>query len=822
MRLGLLAAAWLAGTFIALRLDPALLPLSLLLLAGLSGGVLSRYYHWPLWPAVLAVIALVAVIRAEAYDNPAPPLATADGSTVTVHGRVVNDPEATRQFFKLVLEVEAIDRGSGYRPFPAKVIVYAEPPSSLVSLRQAPYFRYGDDLLVEGWFQLPRALAEFDYPAYLANQGISGVIYSENTALAGPDGGTEGGWRGRVFDLRGRLSENLENALPDPQSAVGQALLLGKRGRLPGDLVEEFRSTGTSHILAISGLHVGAMMVLALAIAVGIFGRQRSAYLLLPLALIWFYVLISGAPPSAIRAAIMGTVYLVALGVGRPRSLLPALAFSAAAMTAHNPEVLQQTSFQLSFGAMAGIALVLPLQERVGTVITGWAAVNPNRSRFRLGVVLRWLAASLIVSMGATLATWPLVAFNFDRIPVLGILTTALAFPALPLVLLGALATSVGGLVHPIIGQIFGWTTWVPISYLMELVSRFPSLTVSGAWVGTWLVWTWYVVLGISLLLIRGAAHRLREGSLAARVLRAPADGGASGVGANATVLGKVLAAITLVAASILVWTQVFTGTDGKLHVYFFDVGQGDSALIITPEGKQVLVDGGPNAQSATSALAGRMPDGDRSLDMVVLTHLDSDHSRGLLEVLDRYKVASVLSGPDNPESPIYSRWRSTLGRERALEISARAGQQVVLEPGISLQVLNPPEQFPAGPAKDQNNNGVVLRLVHGEVSFLLAADIEAAAENRLVRSGPPLDSAVLKVAHHGSRTSTTTAFLAKTNPSIAVISVGAANRFGHPRPEVLKRLGDVTGENAIFRTDRDGTVEFISDGRALWVDTDR
>ena len=179
-------------------------------------------------------------------------------------------------------------------------------------------------------------------------------------------------------------------------------MLLGKRGRLTDDTVAEFRSTGTSHLLAISGLHVGSMVIMGLALASGVFGKRRSAYLLFPLALIWIYVLISCAPPSAIRAAIMGTVYLAALGLGRPRSIiLPALALSAAAMAALNPQVLQQTSFQLSFGAMAGITLALPLQQSADVAISSRTAANPFRGSTWLSIILRWIAASLIISMGA-------------------------------------------------------------------------------------------------------------------------------------------------------------------------------------------------------------------------------------------------------------------------------------------------------------------------------------------------------------------------------------------------------------------------------------
>ena len=159
---------------------------------------------------------------------------------------------------------------------------------------------------------------------------------------------------------------------------------------------------------------------------------------------------------------------------------------------------------------------------------------------------------------------------------------------------------------------------------------------------------------------------------------------------------------------------------------------------------------------------------------------------------------------------------------ENAVEILAQAGQQVIIEPGVKLQVLNAPEQSAVGLVHDPNNDGVVLKLTYGEVSFLLTADIESPAENQLVHSGPALNSTVFKMAHHGSRTSTTPAFLASVEPSVGVISVGAANSFGHLVPEVLERLEEAMKEGVILRTDRDGTIEFISDGQALWFKTER
>ena len=820
MRLGLLAAAWVAGIFIGLRVDVAVLPLLLLLLATLTTGIILHLYRPLLWPALLAGVLLVALLRVEATDEPLMPLAAEDGETVTLRGRVMDDPETTAQRIKLLLDVEAIDRGDGLVPLQAKALAYAKPPDSLVSFREPPYFRYGDMLLVTGQVQPPRSLAELDYASYLANQGISGVIFPRDVVLVSLVEGSGGGWRGRIFDLRRELAQRINDALPEPQSAVARALLLGQRGPLPADLKQEFRDTGTAHLLAISGLHVGVLMVLALAVSGGVLGRRWGVYLVIPLVLIWLYALISGLPLSVVRAALMGSVFLAAMALGRPRSILPALAASAAAMVAASPQVLQQVSFQLSFGAMAGIALVLPLLPWAPAAIVQWSQTSHGRWTPWIGFILRWLVTALIVSVAATLATWPLVALNFDRIPLLGIPATILTLPVLPLILMGTLATAVTGLIHPDLGQFFGWISWVPLSYLIELVSRLPGYTISGAWVGSGLVWAWYLVLGTLVLLAAGIPyltprwHRLRG------LLVHPSD--------NMTVPALPLSSavrltglsIGLVVASVFLWMQVFSGSDGKLHVYFFDVGQGDSALIVTPHGKQVLVDGGPEAESAVRALSGPMSAGDRSLDMLVLTHLDADHSRGLLEVLDRYRVASVVVGLENPDSSLYAEWQAVLERAAPMKIPVKAGHRIILEPDLSLEVLNPPARPIGGSIADQNNNGVVLRIVYDRVSFLLAADIEAMAENYLVRRSRSVASTVLKVAHHGSKTSTTTRFLSRVDPVVVVVSVGKTNRYGHPHPEIVQRLGETLGLDGVYRTDRDGTIEFISDGEQLWVKT--
>jgi competence protein ComEC len=187
--------------------------------------------------------------------------------------------------------------------------------------------------------------------------------------------------------------------------------------------------------------------------------------------------------------------------------VLPPLALSAMLITALDPRALTQISFQLSFTAMAGIILALPYQARALAVIRGGVAPDSPWWRIWSRYLLAWTAAAIIVSAAATLATLPLVAFNFNRVPLLGVPVTILALPAMPFILVSSLGAAITGLVHPWLGQVLGWVAWVPLSYLLTLVSSSPGITLSGAWVGTPLVWVWYLLLG-ALLVIPSALGR--------------------------------------------------------------------------------------------------------------------------------------------------------------------------------------------------------------------------------------------------------------------------------------------------------------------------
>ena len=685
---------------------------------------------------------------------------------------------------------------------------YARPSDDLVARRSPPYFDYGDLVTVSGTLRRPEPFGGFDYPAYLAAQGIAGIMSADSAEVAGESGG----WRKWPYSLRGRLSESIEDTIPYPQSALGQALLLGLRGDLPPEMVQDFRGTGTPHLLAISGLHVGVLVVMFLAASAWLFGRRGFYFLAVPLIAVWAYALVSGMPPSVVRAAVMGSVYLVAVGIGRPGSILPALALSAGLMTVISPEIVQRVSFQLSFAAMAGIALTQPFIPRWSPESTA-----PGRSWWApLALpMVRAPLMMLIISWSAMLATWPLLAFNFREVALPGIIVTVLALPAMPFIMAGTLAAAAVGLVSTTLGQFIGWMVWAPTSYLIELVKIAPKWTLQTDWAGNWLVAVWYLALGASLLLLKpGRLGWLwsRVKDQAGELTRRPME--------PAKTLPIITGAVFMTAAAIALWWQVGTGGDGDLHVYFLDVGQGDSALIVTPEGRQVLVDGGPAPDSAIRALSEAMPEGDRSLDLVVVTHLDADHSRGLIDVLDQYEVGAIVAGTESSTASMYAQWQAGVERNKVDVVSVHQGYALDLGSRVVAEVLNPRSGISGGGSA--NNDALVLRMTYGSVSFLLTADIEAQTESLLALMGAGIESTVLKVAHHGSKASSTAGFIDAVGPAVALISVGGDNSFGHPNDEVIGRLMRQIGGENIYRTDRHGDVEFVTDGVELWVETQR
>jgi competence protein ComEC len=272
-----------------------------------------------------------------------------------------------------------------------------------------------------------------------------------------------------------------------------------------------------------------------------------------------------------------------------------------------------------------------------------------------------------------------------------------------------------------------------------------------------------------------------------------------------------------LALAAVVVWLALRGLPDGRLHVYFLDVGQGDAILVQAPDGRQILVDGGPSPTALLNELGDALPFWDRSLDLVVLTHPDGDHITGLIPLLDRYRVEQVLDVRQSDTAPEAAPWLEGLAALGVPRTLAQRGMRLPIG-DVQVTVLHPNPVQLAGTASDDNNNAVVLRLDYGRTSLLLTGDAESEAEADMIAAGLPLRADVLKIGHHGSNGASSPAFIAAVAPRLAVIPVGADNEFGHPHPAVLERLKGVE----VLRTDQNGRIEVVSDGEMVKVKAER
>jgi competence protein ComEC len=274
---------------------------------------------------------------------------------------------------------------------------------------------------------------------------------------------------------------------------------------------------------------------------------------------------------------------------------------------------------------------------------------------------------------------------------------------------------------------------------------------------------------------------------------------------------------LALVGITGFIWYAVFYfGSLRYLRISFFDVGQGDAIFIESSSGHQILIDGGPN-ERVLSKLGMAMPFWDRSIDLLILTHPDTDHLAGLVEVLKRYNVDNVVWTGVLHSSALYDEWTRLLKVKEIDTHIARAGMRVSLEDGVFFDVLSPFESFEGKSVKKINESSVIGILSHHNNSFLLTGDAGIYTARRLIweNAGSIFESDVLKVGHHGSKTSTSEEFAQAVSPEFAVIQAGKKNRYGHPKQEVLDRLSAVGAR--ILRTDLDGDITFFSDGEKLW-----
>jgi competence protein ComEC len=621
-----------------------------------------------------------------------------------------------------------------------------------------PRLPWGEQVEVEGTIAALRG----SFGSYLRRRGYAARLEVDAIRDRGPPSNP---LRRAANSLRSSLRRSLSRIFPRKEAGLLMGLALGDTSGLDPGVEEDFRATGLSHLTAVSGENLVLFLAPILG-ATGFLGAGRRARFAIGVGAVGFFVLLTGAEPSVLRAAAMSGLTLLGLFLGRPRSPPAILGGAALLLLAHDPTLVHSVGFQLSVAATVGMALLAqPLATRMSSLP-------------------RPLAVAAGTTLAAQFGVMPLLLFYFQVFPLVSFPANLLAFPAVgPGMLLGLVAGGLEAVWHPV-AIVVASVARFPIGYLQWLAhnlvrSPVPSITSHGGQLAT-------LLLGLAALGIAG--WWVRSGR---RIPR------------------RVVLVGALVLPALVLTSAFRSGTPSRLTIVFFDVGQGDSALIRSPAGAAILIDGGPDPDLVAARLAAL---GVRRLDLMVATHAHADHVAGLPTVLARFQVALVIDPGCGGDSPYYSEFLRAI-RSSGVPFRHPPARTFLRVGDVRLDVLGP-EACHDGTESDANNDSLVLRVSAGPASVMFSGDAEQPAQTEMLQDTPEmLRALVLKVPHHGGATSLREFFRA-IHGTVAVVSVGP-NRYGHPVRDVLQMLA--ADGMRVFRTDRTGDLRVsFEDGRVL------
>ena len=590
-------------------------------------------------------------------------------------------------------------------------------------------------------------------------------------------------------NIRKTLINEANRNLSKDASAVFSGILLGDKSEISDEINEYFREGNMAHILAVSGAHVSYIM-LALNIA---FGKiQKRLYLISTIILLLFFIILTGCSPSVVRACIMAIIAIIAKLIHRKSDIYTNLGLSAFVILLINPYTILNIGFELTYLGTIGIVL---LSKRITAFWEERFVNNEHKhSKLRLKNVIqdklkKSIINLIIISVSVQILIAPIILINFNTISynflISGVISTPIFAGIMIVGILCLLVPFLRKLCFPILEILIN-----SLIFISKFISNLPFAKIILPTPN--LVWiTAYYIVCIAII--------LSKNKTVLRVIN------------NKFSVRKLLKKLIAILLTICITFECFQNIRPReLQIYFIDVGQGDSTLIVTPKNKTILIDGGGSVDYdiGKNILVPYLLDrGISSIDYMMISHFDNDHCGGLKYAIKTLKVKNILISKQSEISEEYMEIIQLAKEKNIHIIRVKQGDLVVIEKDINLKILYPSEQLEFD---DLNNNSVVAKLVYKNFSMLFTGDIGVEAEDRLLQiySAKTLKSTVLKVGHHGSKTSSGENFINTVNPTIALIGVGKDNNFGHPNGEVINRLNECGAK--IYRTDENGEVSIF------------
>ena len=640
-----------------------------------------------------------------------------------------------------------------------KFIVY-------INKKNKKLLEYGDLIEIKGEYSAPevaRSYKGFDYSQYLKTLNIYGTIKVEESKIINKNQLSP--ILISINNIKEKMIDNANRNMPKRTANLLLGILIGERDNIQEDIIESFRTANLSHILAVSGAHT-SYIILGITYLISKSKTPKRIGYIITIINLLIFIIITGASYSVVRACIMAIVVIGAKICYRKENFFTSICISLIIILIQNPFAINDIGLKLSFMGTAGIVIF-----------------NKSITNFFIKLKIKQkIAEALSVTFSAQLMIMPITILNFNTISLTFFISNILASPLLGIIIIfGFISIFISSILNPISKVLF-----LILHIFLELLilvskvtEKIPGSSILVKTPNILFAIVYYILIlffNYFFVIKQNPTRRFHKKIIKIITIKNIKNG------------FKVIAVVFLI---MLLLTRIVRIINPTLKIYFIDVGQGDSTLIVTPKNKKILIDGG---EGKTNVLFQYLLDRRiNKIDYIIISHFDSDHCNGLIEIIEKMRVENIVMSKQSKESEEYKKILEIIKQKNIKVSSVKAEDKIIIEKNLYTKILNPAEKFEF---QDLNNNAIVAKLVYKNFSMLFTGDIEKAEENLAKKYKNELKSTILKVAHHGSKTSTSEEFLKYVEPQIALIGVGENNKFGHPNQITIEKLKNIRSQN--------------------------
>ena len=750
-----------------------------------------------------------------------------DEEEYTVQGIIVSD--VLEKEYKNVYEIE-LQKVNDNSKYVGKRWLLEVKKSKNFLTNAIQELKFGDCIVFQGKVEIPssaRNYMGFDYQQYLKSKKLYGTIVAKDdieVVQQNQSGKLEKIWH----DIRKSMKEKIYMLLPENARELCLGILIGERGGISEEMKDYFKKSNLTHMLAVSGAHI-SYVILALT---KLFQKMRYRFRkILMIFFLCFFIGLTGFTPSVQRAGFMAILLLIAELLHRKVDVYTSLSFSSLVILLNNPYAVLNIGFQLSYGGTIGIIL---FQKKISKWMNDRIFFKNNNDadkgifknkkniekietvKEKTVKMTRKVIDIIAVTISANLVILPIMAFQFNTISFTFWISNLLAGPFLGIITIWGFVLYFCSFLSTVLASIIA----VPLKYLLYLLillAKFCSqIPCSSVTIRTPFLFE-IVIYYVTILLIdyfpnikkeiKQVIYKIKQKTLKSREKIA----GENKSNKLKNKLQKFICVILLIFIVLCISVGIINKSY-SLRIYFVDVGQGDCTLICTPTNKTILIDGGGSETGSfdvgeKTLLPYLLDRKITKIDYVMVSHFDADHVGGLIYILEHIEVKNVIIGKQGKGCESYERFKELLTEKNISVMLVKQGDKVVIDRFTYFDILFPSDELVT--ENVLNNNSIVSKLSCKNFSCVFTGDIEELAEKKLIENYKDtnlLKADVLKVAHHGSKTSSTQDFLQLICPKIALIGVGENNKFGHPNAGVIERLEKLNTK--VYRTDKSGEIQ--------------